>query len=147
MPAHSRSKNGVASLAYVAGIRVLQPRQIKDVDGREKTGAEENRSPLSTPHHPRAAGLHRVVIPLQSKRLLAEHVGLETPPGLELEIIERAAVSAKPMRYAGRKINQRAGFDFLAGIADLDHAAALENDVGVGGPAGIGGGADMPMIR
>jgi hypothetical protein len=27
MPAHSRSKNGVASLAYVAGIHALRPRR------------------------------------------------------------------------------------------------------------------------
>ncbi len=37
MPAHSRSKNGVASLAYVAGIHVLL-RRCKDVDGRDKPG-------------------------------------------------------------------------------------------------------------
>jgi len=36
MPAHSRSKNGVASLAYVAGIHVLLPFDKKDVDGRDK---------------------------------------------------------------------------------------------------------------
>ena len=36
MPAHSRSKNGVASLAYVAGIRVFAPKQI--VDGRNRSG-------------------------------------------------------------------------------------------------------------
>jgi hypothetical protein len=38
MPAHSRSKNGVASLAYVAGIHVFQPRRIKDVDSRDEPG-------------------------------------------------------------------------------------------------------------
>jgi hypothetical protein len=37
MPAHSRSKNGVASLAYVADIHVLN-RRYKDVDGRNKSG-------------------------------------------------------------------------------------------------------------
>ena len=37
MPAHSRSKNGVASLAYVAGIHVFTNR-AKDVDGRNKSG-------------------------------------------------------------------------------------------------------------
>jgi hypothetical protein len=36
MPAHSRSKNGVTTLAYVAGIHVLIGR--KDVDGRNKSG-------------------------------------------------------------------------------------------------------------
>jgi len=40
MPAHSRSKNGVASLAYVAGIHVCKPRS-KDVDGRNKSGHDE----------------------------------------------------------------------------------------------------------
>jgi hypothetical protein len=35
MPGHSRSKNGVASLAYVPGIHVLAK---KGVDGRDKPG-------------------------------------------------------------------------------------------------------------
>jgi hypothetical protein len=38
MPAHSRSKNGVASLAYVAGIHVLDPSRTKDLDGRNESG-------------------------------------------------------------------------------------------------------------
>ena len=41
MPAHSRSKNGVASLAYVAGIHVLNTVPNKDVDGRNKSGHDE----------------------------------------------------------------------------------------------------------
>jgi hypothetical protein len=36
MPAHSRPKDGVASLAYVAGIYVLARKQ--GVDGRDKPG-------------------------------------------------------------------------------------------------------------
>jgi hypothetical protein len=40
MPGHSRSKNGVASLAYVPGIHVLRARRSKDVDGRNKSGHE-----------------------------------------------------------------------------------------------------------
>jgi len=39
MPGHGRSKNGVASLAYVPGIRVffgLRRKQV--VDGRNKSG-------------------------------------------------------------------------------------------------------------
>src|ERR1700683_15151 len=118
---------------------------IKTALARLLSGHDETSALV--PLHPRGAGCHRVVVPLQAERLLAEHVGLETPPRLELEIVERAAVSAKAMRYAGRKINQCAGFDFLAGVADLDHAAALERDVGVGCAAGIGGRADVPMIR
>jgi hypothetical protein len=43
MPGHSRSKNGVASLAYVPGIHVFnaqgcQTTDAKDVDGRDKPG-------------------------------------------------------------------------------------------------------------
>ena len=39
MPAHSRSKNGVASLAYVAGIYVLlSAARQEDVDGRDEPG-------------------------------------------------------------------------------------------------------------
>ena len=38
MPARSRSKNGVASLAHVGDIHVLSAGLIKDVDGRSKSG-------------------------------------------------------------------------------------------------------------
>jgi hypothetical protein len=39
MPGHSRSKNGVASLAYVPGIHVLAGIATpKNVDGRDKPG-------------------------------------------------------------------------------------------------------------
>jgi hypothetical protein len=38
MPAHSRSKNGVASLAYVAGIHTFRIDRFIDVDGRDKPG-------------------------------------------------------------------------------------------------------------
>ena len=42
MPGQSRSKNGVASLAYVPGIHVLMIHlQKKDVDGRDKPGHDE----------------------------------------------------------------------------------------------------------
>jgi hypothetical protein len=41
MPGHSRSKNGVASLAYVPGIHVLIY-ATKDVDGRNKSGHDES---------------------------------------------------------------------------------------------------------
>jgi hypothetical protein len=37
MPGHSRSKNGVAWLAYVPGIHALWS-STKDVDGRDKPG-------------------------------------------------------------------------------------------------------------
>jgi hypothetical protein len=39
MPGHSRSKNGVAWLAYVPGIHALD--WSKDVDGRVKPGHDE----------------------------------------------------------------------------------------------------------
>jgi hypothetical protein len=42
MPAHSRSKNGVASLAYVAGIHVLMHQHEQGVDGRDKPGHDGN---------------------------------------------------------------------------------------------------------
>jgi len=41
MPGHSRSKNGVASRAYVPDIHVLFGRETKDVDGRDKPGHDE----------------------------------------------------------------------------------------------------------
>jgi hypothetical protein len=47
MPAHSRSKNGVASLAYIAGIHVLMPRHNKDVDGRDRPGHDESSNQIS----------------------------------------------------------------------------------------------------
>ena len=41
MPGHSRSKNGVASLAYVPGIAVLAAGE--NVDGRDKPGHDGNK--------------------------------------------------------------------------------------------------------
>jgi hypothetical protein len=41
MPAHRRSKNGVASLAYVAGIHVFHSVVKEGVDGRNKSGHDE----------------------------------------------------------------------------------------------------------
>jgi hypothetical protein len=37
MPAHSRLKDGIAPLTYVAGIHVLKSTP-KDVDGRNRSG-------------------------------------------------------------------------------------------------------------
>jgi hypothetical protein len=46
MPGLSRSKNGVASLAYVPGIHVLAAfATLKDVDGRDKPG-HDGREPI-----------------------------------------------------------------------------------------------------
>ena len=39
MPAHSRPKDGVATLAYVAGIHALAPKE--GVDGRDEPGYDE----------------------------------------------------------------------------------------------------------
>ena len=41
MLGHSRSKNGVASFAYVPGILVLKFCKMKDVDGRDEPGHDE----------------------------------------------------------------------------------------------------------
>jgi hypothetical protein len=41
MPGHSRSKNDVASLAYVPGIHVFRASARKDVDGRDRPGHDE----------------------------------------------------------------------------------------------------------
>src|SRR5262245_55378997 len=98
------------------------------------------------PLHPRGTRCHGVVVPLESQRLLAEHVGLEASPSLDLEVIERTAVGTKPMRYARGEIHERAGWKFLGRLPDLDHATALERDVAVGGAVGVGAGADVPMI-
>jgi hypothetical protein len=41
MAGHSRSKNGVASLAYVPAIHALPLRQTKDVDARHRAGHDD----------------------------------------------------------------------------------------------------------
>jgi len=41
MAGHSRSKNGVASLAYVPAIHVFVQLGGQDVDGRDKAGHDE----------------------------------------------------------------------------------------------------------
>jgi hypothetical protein len=43
MPGHSRSKNGVASLAYVPGIHVFV-KTLQDMDGRDEPGHDGKRS-------------------------------------------------------------------------------------------------------
>ncbi len=48
MPAHSRSKNGVASLAYVAGIPLSRARCICYRDGRDKPGHDALNSAAMT---------------------------------------------------------------------------------------------------
>jgi hypothetical protein len=59
MPAHSRSQNGVASLAYVAGIHVLIANyNSKDVDGRNKSGHDERVVVYKCPYAPRAEQTH-----------------------------------------------------------------------------------------
>jgi hypothetical protein len=48
MPGHSRSKNGVASLAYVPRIHVLTDFEaIKDVEGRDKHPAMTEKSGIA----------------------------------------------------------------------------------------------------
>jgi hypothetical protein len=54
--ARSRSKNGVASLAYVAGIRALATHASKDMDGRDKPGHNEIRNSHRRAHHIGARG-------------------------------------------------------------------------------------------
>src|SRR5690242_16658442 len=107
------------------------------------------RRPFSSglvPFHPLGAGLHGVVVPLEPQLLLAKHVGLEALPGLELEVVERTALGAEPMRYARGEKHQRAGFDFLGVVADLDHAPSLERDVAVGGAIRVGVRTEVLMI-
>jgi hypothetical protein len=42
MAGHSRSKNGVASLAYVPAIHVFGVTRAEDVDARDKPGHDES---------------------------------------------------------------------------------------------------------
>jgi hypothetical protein len=42
MVGHSRSQNGVASLAYVPAIHDFEPLRSKDVDARHKAGHDES---------------------------------------------------------------------------------------------------------
>src|SRR5262245_17742506 len=56
------------------------------------------------PLHERGTRLLALVVPLQAQRLLAQDRRLEASPGLDLEVVERAAVRAQAMRNTGRKI-------------------------------------------
>ena len=42
MPGHSRSKDGVALLAYVPGIHIFLLNGFRGVDGRDKPGHDDN---------------------------------------------------------------------------------------------------------
>jgi hypothetical protein len=41
MPGHSRSKNGVASRAYVPGISILDALRVLNRNGRDKPGHDK----------------------------------------------------------------------------------------------------------
>jgi hypothetical protein len=48
MAGHSRSKNGVASLAYVTAIHVSKRVGKQDVDGRNKSGHDGNTTVIAS---------------------------------------------------------------------------------------------------
>jgi len=48
MAGHSRSKNGVASLAYVPAIHVFFSAILEDVDARDKPGHDERARVLAS---------------------------------------------------------------------------------------------------
>src|SRR5262245_11071659 len=98
------------------------------------------------PLRPRGTRCHGVVVPLEPQLLLTEDVRLEALPSLQLEVVERTAMCAKPVRHTGRKIHERAGVEFLRIIPDLNQPTALEYDVAVGGALRVGARADVPMI-
>jgi hypothetical protein len=50
MAGHSRSKNGVASLAYVPAIHAFLLSQREDVDARDKPGHDDNEHFAFCPH-------------------------------------------------------------------------------------------------
>jgi hypothetical protein len=57
MPGHSRSKNGVASLAYVPSIHVCECSSKQDVDGGDEPGHDEKSDSFSGRHaSPEIAG-------------------------------------------------------------------------------------------
>jgi len=66
MPAHSRSKNGVASLAYGRHPRLLCFNEDKDVDGRDKPGHDAVPNSIKTQN----------ALPLLQSRGLAHGVQL-----------------------------------------------------------------------
>ena len=53
---------------------------VKTALARLLSGHDEESALI--PLHPRGAGTYRVVVPLQSQRFFAEHIGFETPPRL-----------------------------------------------------------------
>ena len=53
---------------------------VKTALARLLSGHDEESALI--PLHPRGAGTHRVVVPLESQRFFAEHIGFETPPRL-----------------------------------------------------------------
>src|SRR5215467_12702837 len=91
--------------------RPLPARRDRYTPGQNRTIAPkfwETASSALVPLHPRGTRCRGVVVPLESQRFLTEHVSLETPPSLELEVVERTSVGTKPMRYARGEIDERA---------------------------------------
>src|SRR5437773_7651134 len=88
-------------------------------------------SPKSTlaliPLHQLVTRILALVEPLQAKRLFAQDCCLETSPCLNFKVIERTTMRTQPMRDSRRKVNKRAGFDFLEFVVNFDKAAAFES--------------------
>ncbi len=70
-----------------------------------------------------------IVKPLQTQRLLAEDRGFETPPSLNLKVVQRPAVRAKSVWYSGGDVDECAGRYFAGIVVHFDHAAAIEGNV------------------
>src|SRR5690606_10230452 len=94
----------------------------------------------------RRVGPRPLVIPAQPERLLAQHVRLEAPPRLDLEVIERAVDGTQAMRYAGRKVHERAGRDLDRVAFDVDAPSPAECHVAVRRALRIRRRAEMHVI-
>src|SRR4051812_7842033 len=110
MPGLSRSKNGVASLAYCAGHPRLYARSEQDVDGRHEPGHDEYMSTASLLPSPDL--IDRVIATANAYsvsriRVLQELPG--NPVGIEVREIGDDAIALMAKHFPNPNFNRVAG--------------------------------------
>src|SRR5262249_723747 len=136
------------SVAFAAAREQIQPGPEAG-SGYPHVLSESDRYCVSlalVPLHELISGILTFVEPLQAQALFPENGCFETGPGLNFKIVECTTVRTQAVRDSGRKVNERAGFDFLEFVVHLDKAAALESHVAMCRSVGIRRRAFMNVV-
>ena len=113
--ARSRGRASWFARRFPSGVTTASPASATARRWTASWVSGERAPPRSAliPFDALAARCLGVVVPAKPERLFAQDVRLEASPGLDLEVVERPARGAQPVRNAGREVDERAGLDFL----------------------------------